>query len=130
MANHTLGTIPIPSGCVWVDEFDWSPVESAQERSIGGALIVDVAPRLKGRPITLQADDGRGWNGMTRTVLSQLYALAATPGQQHELTLADGREFTVMFRPGEEPITARPIAVRELPPADWPYIITLRLTEV
>lgn len=130
MANHTLGAIAIPAGCRWIDEFDWSPVESAAEYSITGALVIDTAERLAGRQITLEADDDKGWSGMTRAILLQIYAMAAVPGQQYTLTLADGRVFPVIFRPGEPPITARPLADRENPPADWPYIITLRLTEV
>lgn len=127
---HTLGSIRIPSGCIWSDEFDWTPVESAQEYAINGALIVDVAERKAGRPITLEATDDAGWKGMTRQVLTDLYELVSTPGVQLALTLADGRSFTVTPRVGEEPLTARPVARPEKPPADWPYIITLRLTEV
>ena len=42
----------------------------------------------------------------------------------------DGRSFTVAFRPGDEPITARQVWDREVPPADWPYVVTLRLIEI
>ena len=51
--HHTLGSIAVPRGMVWVDEFDWVPVERAVTYSLTGALLVDVAPRLAGRPITL-----------------------------------------------------------------------------
>lgn len=128
--NHTLAGIAVHSGCRWVDEFDWSPVESSKEYGLTGALIIDHGVRQNGRPITLEASDEKGWNGMTRAILIQLYALTAQAGQTHALTLADGRQFDVAFRPGEEPITARPLADRENPPSDWPYIITLRLIEV
>ena len=130
MANHVLQGVEINAGCMWVDEFDWSPVESASEYGITGALIVDVAARQNGRPITLEAYDEKGWLGMTRDNLKSLYALAAVPGATYSLTLADGQEFTVMFRPGQAPISARPLAGRENPPDSWPYIITLNLVEV
>lgn len=129
-ATHLLDGIALHADMIWTDEFDWSPVESASEYSITGALIVDAAIRQAGRPITLSADDSRGWSGMTRTKLIALRALAAVPSATYPLTLADGRNFTVMFSPGAEPITARQVWDRALPPADWPYIITLRLTEV
>lgn len=127
---HSLNGIFIPPGCRWIDEFDWSPVVSEQAYSITGALLIDSAERQAGRPITLQASEDRGWNGMTRAVLQQLYALTVTPGAQYPLQLDDGRSFTVIFRPAEEPITARPLGDNESPPDDWPYIITLRLTEI
>jgi hypothetical protein len=129
MAHHTLETITVHAGCRWIDEFDWSPVESSREYGVTGAQIIDVGIRQAGRPITLQASDRTGWRGMTRTVVQSLHALASAAAE-YSLTLADGREFDVIFAPGAEPITARPIADRENPPDDWPYIITLRLVTV
>ena len=125
--HHTLATIQIPRGLVWVDEHDWTPAETATEYSIIGKLLVDAGTRLAGRPITLQADTDAGW--MPRSTLLALQALAATPGATHALTLADGRTFTAMFAPGQ-PITARPVARPELPTATHPYVATVRLIEV
>jgi hypothetical protein len=130
MAHHTLNGIHIPAGCRWIDEFDWTPVESSVERSVSGALIIDQSARLAGRPITLQASDNAGWYGMTRAVVAQLYTLASQTGQTHALILADGRQFDVVFSPGEEAISAAPLADTETPSVDWPYIITLRLITV
>jgi hypothetical protein len=42
----------------------------------------------------------------------------------------DGRSFDVIFAPGQDAITARPLADRESPPTDWPYIVTIRLITV
>ena len=129
MAHHTLAGIQIHDGCRWTDEFDWTPVESTREYSITGSQIIDVGIRQAGRTITLSASDQTGWKGMTRQKVQQLYALAASPAER-TLTLADGRSFDVVFAPGQEPISARPLADRESPPTDWPYIITLRLITV
>ena len=125
--HHTLGSIAVPRGMVWVDEFDWVPVERAVTYSLTGALLVDVAPRLAGRPITLAGEVDAGWLG--RGVVAQLYALAGSTSATHTLTLADGRTFTTMFAPGQ-PITARPVARPELPTATHPYVATVRLIEV
>jgi hypothetical protein len=131
MAHHTLSTIQIPAGCAWTDEYSWSPVQTSEERSLTGALLIDVGTRIKGRPITLEATDARGWHGMTKAVVDSLMALAATPGATYTLTLADTRTFTVAFRATDgAPITARPLVDREMPPADWPYIVTIRLMEI
>jgi hypothetical protein len=131
MANHTLATLTIPAGCRWIDEFEWSPVQSTEARSLTGALIIDTATKIKGRPITLQASDDAGWHGMTKDIVADLFALAAAPTATYTLTLADARTFTVRFRTAEDtPITARPLADRENPPDDWPYITTIRLMEI
>lgn len=130
MPSHILDGIELPAGMIWEDEFDWSPVISVQEYSLTGALIIDAGQRQAGRPITLAASDDRGWSGMTRAKLHTLRAKAAAPGATYTLHLADGRSFTVAFRPGDEPITARQVWDREVPPADWPYVVTLRLIEI
>ena len=127
---HILDGIELPAGMIWEDEFDWSPAIAAQEYSLTGALVIDAGARQAGRPITLAASDDRGWSGMTRSKLIALRAKAAAAGATYSLTLADGRAFTVAFRPGESPIAARQVWDRELPPADWPYIVTLRLIEI
>lgn len=130
MANHIFDGLELPSGMIWQDEFDWAPAVSAQEYSLTGALIIDAGLRQAGRPITLAASDDRGWSGMTRAKVQSLRSKAAAPGATYALQLADGRSFTVAFRPGEEPLSARQVWDRELPPADWPYVVTLRLIEI
>lgn len=127
-AHHTLGSIPIPRGLVWVDEFNWHPVLRSAEYSITGALLLDAATRQAGRPITLQGSEDAGW--LPRTTLLALYALAENASATHTLTLADGRTYTVAFAAGDTPIEAAPLARPELPPAAWPYIATIRLIEV
>jgi hypothetical protein len=127
MATHTLGALALPAGMIWTDEFDWRAVETAQEYALTGALILDAATRQAGRPITLEGADDHGW--LTRTQLAALYGLTASPDDTYTLTLADGRQFLVTFAPGD-PITARAIARPEIPPAAWPYVVTLRLIEV
>jgi len=125
---HTLGTIQIPRGMIWSDEFAWSPVEKSAEYSCTGALLIDAATKLAGRPITLRGDTNAGW--IKRSVLDEVYALAASdPVGEHLLTLADDRTFTVQFAPGE-PIDASPVARPELPPETYPYVATVRLIEV
>lgn len=124
---HTLDTLRIPRGMVWIDEHDWVPVEKAMEYSLTGALLVDVGVRLAGRPITLQAIESSGW--IRRDVLQQVLDLASIPDATYTLVHADGRTFEVMFAPGD-PIQAVPIGRPELPGDNNPYIATVRLIEV
>ena len=92
--HHTLGSIAVPRGMVWVDEFDWVPVERAMTYSVTGALLIDEAPRNAGRPITLVGEVDAGWVG--RGVVVQLHALASATDATYTLTLADGRSFAVV----------------------------------
>lgn len=126
-ALHVLGTIQIPRGMIWVDEFNWSAVVKSIERSITGALIIDAAPLTAGRPITLQGEESQGW--IRRTALLALQELANVSGETYELQMADGRSFSVQFA-AEEPLSAKPIARPELPADTHPYVATLRLITI
>lgn len=131
-AFHILGAIQIPRGLVWVDEFDWSSLETAAERGITGAQIIDAAENIGGRPITLQGIENAGW--LTRAILLSLHAMASALDENdklvvYPLTLADGRTFSVTFAPGKK-ISAKPIGRPELPTEPNPYVCTIPLETV
>jgi hypothetical protein len=119
----TLAGITLPDHLVWRDEFDWLPVAHSSERSLTGKLLVEESPLIKGRPITLEGD----W--ATRDVVEQLYTLASQPSQAHSLNI-DGCVFSVMFRRGEQPVSAVPIKPSADPVSNDYYLLTLRLIEV
>lgn len=52
-------TLALHPDLYWSDEHNWFPVEQTVQRTITGALIVSVATRLAGRPVTLQPEDDR-----------------------------------------------------------------------
>lgn len=91
----------------WQDELAWVPVEQSTERTLTGALVVQSALRLKGRPITLGADDEQsGW--VDYADLLQLHAWASVPGQV--LTLNhQGIARQVMWRLQDGAIDAKPV---------------------
>ena len=113
----------------WSDELEWHPVEQRVERTITGAMIVSVAERLAGRPITLQPEnESSAW--MHRLTVEQLRNWAAVPGQQLTLTLR-GIDRNVMFRHHDgSVIEATPIVhFSDVQDADW-YTCTIRMMEV
>lgn len=127
MAEHLLHNLPLPADMVWTDEFTWPTVVKSTEYTLTGALVVDSAQRLAGRPITLAGADDYGW--ITRATVDALRTLASALPGQYVLTLADTRSFTVVFAP-EDPITAQPIVPIADPGADWWYVTTVKLIEV
>ena len=102
----TLDTFTLPQGCVWSDEFDWSPLAQSTEYSLTGALIVEQATKQAGRPITLIGGKDFAW--MTRAQVALLKALLDT-GAVMTLTLHDARTFTVL------PASDSPLSVYPLP---------------
>lgn len=122
-------TVPLHPDLMWTDEFSWQPVEQSAERTLTGALVVQVSEKLAGRAITLEPeDDTSAW--MTRSVIEQLRNWAAVPAQELELTLR-GETRDVIFRHQDGPgLEARPVVhFSEMDNTDF-YLATLRLMEI
>ena len=90
----------------WTNEYDWSPVDQATGYSTRGALLVDVALKLAGQPITLDGTDTNAW--ISRSLCSTLQAWAALPGIQLDLVLR-GETHQVIFDHGKGGFSAQPI---------------------
>jgi len=127
----TLGTVTLPGDLRWSDEFSWTPVARTAEYSLTGALIIQEATKLAGRPITLEAkNESLGYVWLERVTLLALKTLAETPGWSGTLTLADARSFTVAFR--DDGLTAEPVIHQTHSAAlnALPYTLTLKLMVV
>lgn len=90
----TLNGIPLSDGLRWSDEFNWSPLQATTDYSLTGALIIQNATRLAGRPITLIGGESFAW--MTRTQLIALQTLLDTYTTSMTLVLHDARSFSVI----------------------------------
>ncbi|KJS02240.1 MAG: hypothetical protein VR65_06245 [Desulfobulbaceae bacterium BRH_c16a] len=117
---NTLDEVTLPDDIWWEDEIDWTPVEQTVEYSTTGALLIDLATKQAGRPITLVGDEKTAW--ITRATALALQALAAVPGKQMDLAL-HGQQFTVMFRHEEKKALDTEPLVRITPPDDGDYYI-------
>ncbi|MGP1680741.1 MAG: hypothetical protein ACTS8S_00235 [Giesbergeria sp.] len=90
----------------WADEYDWSPVEQATGYATEGALLVDVAEKLAGQPITLDGVESEAW--LSRALCDTLKAWAALPGIEFALVLR-GTTHQVIFDQEKNGFSARPI---------------------
>lgn len=90
----------------WQDEFSWSPVDQATSYSTTGALLVDVALKQAGRPLTLIGTETDAW--ITRALCSTLQAWAELPGIQLTLVLR-GQPRQVMFDHAKGGFTGQPV---------------------
>lgn len=131
MTTLTVGptTVNLHDDLFWVDENAWSPVKQTVERSLTGALVVDIAGLTAGQPITLAPyDQGSAW--MPRSVVDQLRTWAATAGLQMTLVLR-GATHTVMWRHHDEPaLSAEPVQhFDDVQPTDF-YRVSLKLMKV
>jgi len=124
-----ITTVNLHEDLYWEDEFTWNPVEQSAERTVTGALIVEVNTRISGRPITLRPENEfSAW--MARSVVEQLRNWAAVPGKTLTLTLR-GTARTVMFRHQEGPaVEPTPVIHYNDTAAEDRYTVTVRLMEV
>ena len=125
VTNETLTLHP---DLKWTDENNWHPVEQTAERTITGALIVQIGTKVAGRPITLEPeDDSSAW--MLRSAVEQLRNWAAVPGLQMTLTLR-GVDRTVIFRHQDGGFDANPVIhYRDVESDDF-YRCVVRLMEM
>ena len=91
---HAGTTLDLSDRLVWTDEYAWSPVVQEAAHSTTGALLLDVASALAGRPITLDGQLGSTW--LERTTCNTLAAWAALPGVVFTLVLR-GQARQVVF---------------------------------
>ena len=73
----------LPDRLIWVDEYQWSPVEKSIRTATNGAMHVHAGKRLAGRPYTLDGQPGRAW--VERSVCDLMNTWSADP--LAELTL-------------------------------------------
>ncbi|MFT4243562.1 MAG: hypothetical protein QM569_14915 [Acidovorax sp.] len=99
-------TVDIGDRLDWTDEFAWSPVDQATAYSTTGALLVDVALKQAGRPITLVGTDTAAW--LARAACATLQAWAELPGIELSLVLR-GFVRQVMFDHARGGFSAQPI---------------------
>lgn len=90
----------------WTDEYDWSPVEQATAYGTTGALLVDVALKQAGQPITLVGTDTAAW--ITRALCDTLQAWARLPGIELDLVLR-GATHRVIFDHARGGFSAQPV---------------------
>ncbi len=121
----------LPDALAWTDEA-WSPERVSVERSLTGALILQSATLLGGRPITL-ASPAPDTGVVPWETRQTLLAWTQVPDLEMTLNLADGTEHTVAFRYEGDTSPLSFVGLGELPgrrgPGTW-WSLTLRLIEV
>lgn len=113
----------------WQDEFSWSPVDQSSSYSTTGALLLDVALKQAGRPLTLIGTETDAW--ITRALCSTLQAWAELPGIQLTLVLR-GQPRQVMFDHAKGGFTGKPVFKLQdgEQTLDQLYLPTFRFIEV
>ncbi len=124
-----LDTVSLPDDLLWINEFDWNPVEQNTERSLTGALLVQEQAQQYGRPIELTGGTEAGW--VSRSTVENLQALSGIANKVMTLTLPDLRTYSVIF----DRQSGSPVEANQILPAAYPddyhfYSLTLRLLTV
>lgn len=89
----TYGTLTLPAGLRWENEFDWSPIAVSQQYTITGALVLHTGTKQAGRPLTLLG--GRQFCWAQRSFIEDLQEELSTVTEK-TITLDDERQFLVV----------------------------------
>ena len=98
---NTLGALTLPDQMMWTDQYAWSPAAGQAQRTIAGGLALFTQSLTKGRPITLEAQDGVAW--LTQQQVEEIMAMAAQPGAAFTLNW-NGETHTVRFAHHAPPV--------------------------
>ncbi len=124
-----LDSITLPDDLLWTNEFDWNPVEQTLDRSLTGALLVQEQALSYGRSIVLSGGTEAGW--VTRATVQSLLGLSQDPNKVMTLTLADQRQYSVIFdRQSVSPIEAHQVMPFAYPDDSSFYALTVRFLTV
>lgn len=124
-----LDTVTLPDSLQWINEFEYNQIEQTQERTLSGAMSIQEAAKVHGRPIHLVGGEDGGW--IRRSTAEALRALEAQTGKVMLLTLSDARTFNVLFDRSQGPAIASQMIMRfAYPGADSWYSCAIRLITV
>lgn len=104
-------TLALPD-LIWEDEDQWDPLLQTTEYTLSGALVIEEATRMAGRPVTLGGGESFGW--LTRAQVATLRSLGSPAGVVLTLTLLNAATLRVTPRrdgPGGAWLEVRPLAV-------------------
>lgn len=125
-----LDAVEIPDSTTWVNEFETNQVEQTLDRTLSGALSIQVAAKLYGRSIKLVGGEHGGW--ISRATAIAIRALEATPDQVMVLSGLPGHgAMNVVFDRSAGPAFESQMVMRYSDPTDatW-YTCALRLLTV
>jgi hypothetical protein len=122
-----LDGLSLPADLLWVDEFDWTPTEQTETRTLTGALVFETAQKIAGRPITLAGTRESGW--ATKAQVDAVFAKLSNTTVM-VLAMPNGATFNVKFRNKDKPIESKPIMDYRVMEVDDFYDLTIRLMTV
>ena len=99
-ATVILGGVTLNPSIVWEDRFAFQSVAQTTTRTLAGNLVTFAQGLSKGRPITLVANETRGW--LTKSDVEAIQALADAVAATYSLQI-DTEFFTVQFRHEDPP---------------------------
>jgi hypothetical protein len=123
----TLDSLALPEDLIWTDEFDWTPTEQNETRTLTGALVIETALKVAGRPITLAGGRESGW--ATKTQVDALFDKLSNTSAM-SLVMPNGDSFSVIFRHKDKPIESKPIIDYRIMDEMDVYELTIKLMTV
>jgi hypothetical protein len=126
--STSIGAIQIPSGVLWINQYNYTPTVTTKDISITGALLIQHQNATSGRPIILESTQNHGW--VTRTLVDQLRADSETLTTKI-FTAEDSTTYNVHWDHSSGfAIVASPLLIKSKYEPDDFFIVTLNLITV
>lgn len=119
-----IGSVVLDNDLIWDDEFKYPSLSGVLERAIEGHLVTQSSALSGGQPLTLVGGTDSGW--LRRSTVLSLQALAAIPGEEYTVVLADLRSVVAIFDP-TVPLEFSPVSPRSAPASDSWYYGTIKM---
>jgi len=118
--SFSIDGLYLPPGLVWVNKYDWNPVGQSVSVALSGALIIQEAVQLQGRPIKLRGGPKDCW--CEKSLIDQLYTKLDSADLEMTLNLnSDGSHTVIWDR--NSPMKVSPILPCEFETSDSLYYI-------
>lgn len=89
---RSLGSIILPEGTIWINQYEWQDVRKTFKRTVGGGFVGYTQRTYRGRPIVLNFDDGWLTNQQRKDILALANTIDLSTG-----FIWDDESFTVTF---------------------------------
>ena len=91
-----LDSVILPDDLLWANEFEWNQAVQSHARTLSGAIEIQTAANLYGRPIRLEGGEHGGW--IARATAKAIKALEADSTRVMTLSgLNDEADLAVVF---------------------------------
>ena len=124
----SLGGLDLNPNLIWIDQYNYSPINHVEERTLDGHLFINTSENISGKPITLESTIDQGW--FTYQMINTLGNMSRNINGIYSLIINDFNA-SVMFRHSDKPaLNVIPLIPRLVYKVDDYFYGTIKLITI